>query len=81
MYLISYFGQKIILDNPMVQFALRYIDGGEEVREIVTQTDYDGALISTACIASCFGLLAFNKYKTYNSLKSKEHNNNQLGSS
>lgn len=62
-YLLGYFGQKIIFDNPMVEFALGYINGGERAKEIASQVDYDGALTAGGVILACFGVIAFNTYR------------------
>lgn len=63
LYLLSYFGQKIIFNNPMVEFVLGYIDGGARAKEIVSQVDYDGATTAGITIAGSFAVLAFNKYR------------------
>ena len=65
MYLLSFFGQKIIVNNPMVQFALSWIDGGEKATELLSQVDYDGALTAGAGIVGGFSILAFNRYLEY----------------
>lgn len=62
-YLIGYFGHKIIFENPMVEFALGYIDGGQRAKELVEQVDYDGAMTAGLCILGSFGVLAFNKHR------------------
>lgn len=72
MYLISYFGQKIIFDNPMVEFALGFIDGGDRAKDLAQQVDYDGAIASAVTIAGGFAVLAFNKYREDKRAK-KEH--------
>lgn len=69
LYLVSYFGQKIIFDNPMVEFALGYIDGGRRAKEIVSQVDYDGAITAGVCIAGSVAVLAFNKFREQKALK------------
>ncbi|MBL4745896.1 MAG: hypothetical protein JKY08_05975 [Flavobacteriaceae bacterium] len=63
MYLVSYFGQKIIFDNPMVEFLLGFIDGGSQAKDLAQQVDYDGAVTSAVTIAGGFAVLAFNKYR------------------
>ena len=63
LYLLSYFGQKIIFNNPMVEFVLGYIDGGARAKEIVSQVDYDGATTAGIAIAGSFAVLAFNNYR------------------
>ena len=69
LYLITYFGQKIVFNNPMVQFALRFMDGGQQARELVSQVDYDGAVWAVVCIMGSFGVLSFNKYRERKNLK------------
>lgn len=64
-YLLGYFGQKIIFDNPMVEFALGYIKGGDRAKELATQVDYDGALTAIGVIVACAGVLAFNTYRAH----------------
>jgi hypothetical protein len=62
-YLLGYFGQRIIFGNPAVQFFLGFIDGGERAQELVSRVDYDGAVTSGVVIASSFGVLAFNGWR------------------
>ena len=62
-YLLGYFGQKIIFDNPMVEFALGYIKGGDRAKQIATQVDYDGALTAGGVIVACAGVIAFNTFR------------------
>lgn len=62
-YLLSFFAQKIIVQNPMVEFALSWIDGGERAKELLAIADYDGAYTAGACIVAGIGILAFNKYR------------------
>lgn len=64
-YLLGYFGQKIIFNNPMVSFVLGYIEGGDRAKEIVSQVDYDGALTAGGVIVACAGVLAFNSYRQH----------------
>ena len=71
LYLLTYFGQKIIFENPTVQFALRFIDGGQHAKELVSQVDYDGAVWAVVCIAGSFGVLSFNKYRERKNAKLK----------
>ena len=61
-YLLGYFGQKIIFENPMVELVLGNIKGGDRAKEIVSQVDYDGALTAGGFIMACTGVLAFNTY-------------------
>lgn len=62
-YLLGYFGQKIIFENPMVELVLGYIKGGDRAKEIVSLVDYDGALAAGGVIVACAGVLAFNTYR------------------
>jgi len=78
LYLVSYFGQKIIFNNPMVEFALGYIDGGSRAKEIVSQVDYDGAMTAGICIAGSFGVLAFNKFREQKALQTESENTKKL---
>lgn len=78
MYLVSYFGQKIIFNNPMVEFALGYIDGGTRAKEIVSQVDYGGAMTAGICIAGSFGLLAFNKFREQKALRVESTKSKEL---
>jgi hypothetical protein len=62
-YLLGYFGQKIIFDNPMVEFALGYIKGGDRAKQIAEQVDYNGALSAGGVIVACAGIIAFNTFR------------------
>jgi hypothetical protein len=62
-YLLSFFAQKIIAQNPMVEFALSWIDGGEQAKELLAIADHDGAYTAGACIVGGIGVIAFNKYR------------------
>lgn len=64
-YLLGYFGQKIIFENPMVEFALGYINGGDRAKELVEQVDYDGAITAGVAILGCSAVLAFNTYRDH----------------
>lgn len=64
-YLLGYFGQKIIFENPMVELALGYIKGGDRAKQIASQVDYDGAITAAGVIVACVGVLAFNKYREH----------------
>lgn len=81
MYLVSYFGQKIIFNNPMVEFALGYIDGGRRAKEIASQVDYDGAVTAGVCILGSFGVLAFNKFREQKALKAESEKSKELEAS
>lgn len=63
-YLLGYFGQKIIFENPMVEFALGYIKGGDRAKEIASQVDYSGALTAGGTILACVSVLAINTYRS-----------------
>jgi hypothetical protein len=56
-YLLGYFGQKILFENPAVQFFLGFIDGGRRAQELVSRVDQDGAVTSAVVIAGSFALL------------------------
>lgn len=62
-YLLGYFGQRIIFENPAVQFFLGFIDGGRRAQELVSQVDYEGAITSGVVIAASFAVLAFNGWR------------------
>jgi hypothetical protein len=62
-YLLGYFGQQIIFENPAVQFFLGFVDGGRRAQELVSQVDTDGALTSGIVIAASFALLGFNRWR------------------
>lgn len=61
-YLLSFFAQKIILQNPMVEFALSWIDGGERAKELLAIPDNSGAYTAGACILGGICVLVFNRY-------------------
>ena len=69
LYLLSFFAQKIIVQNPMVEFALSWIDGGDQATELLAIVDYDGAYSAGACILGGIGVLAFNKYREHRSVQ------------
>lgn len=60
-YLLGFFGQKIIFENPAIQFFLGFIDGGDRAQELVSQVDQGGAITSALVIAGSFGLLGINR--------------------
>ncbi len=68
-YLLSYFAQRIILGNPMVEYALSWIDGGDMATQLLNQVNYDGAYTAGAIIIGSFCVLAINKYREYHSAK------------
>ena len=65
LYLLGYFGQKIIFENPMVEFALGFIKGGNRAKDIAQQVDYDGALKAGGVIVASAAILAFNSFRAY----------------
>lgn len=62
-YLLGFFGQKIIFDNPMVRFALDFIEGGSRAKELVRTLDYDGAVTAGGVIVASFAVLGINSYR------------------
>ena len=66
-YLLSYFAQKIILNNPVVSLALRWVDGGEQAKELLHHVNYDGAFYAGGGIIVGVGALAINKYLQFRS--------------
>jgi hypothetical protein len=62
-YLLGYFGQQIIFDNPGVRFILGFIDGGKRAQELVSQVDSSGALTAGATILASFGVLGFQRWR------------------
>lgn len=64
-YLLGYFGRKIIFENPMVELVLGFINGGDRAKEIVSQVDHEGALTAGGIILACAGVLAFNTYRDH----------------
>lgn len=77
-YLLGYFGQKIIFENPAVQFFLGFIDGGDRAQELVSQVDRDGAMTSAVVIAASFGLLGVNRILEHRSALKEAENKKQL---
>ena len=53
----------------MVEFALRFIDGGQQAKQLASQVDYDGAIWATVCIVGSFTVLSFNKYRERKNMK------------
>lgn len=73
-YLLGYFGQKIIFENPAVQFFLGFIDGGDRAQELVSQVDRDGAVTSALVIAGSFALLGLTRvWEHRKALKEADH--------
>ena len=66
-YLLGYFGQKIIFENPALQFFLGFIDGGDRAKELVSRVDQDGAITSVIIIAGSFALLGFTRFLEHKS--------------
>ena len=62
-YIVGYFGQRIIMDNPMVQFALGFVNGGDRVQVLVDKLDSQGVVQAALCLAGSLGILAFNRYR------------------
>ena len=62
-YIVGYFGQRIIMDNPMVQFALGFVNGGDRVQELVDKLDSQGVVQAALCFAGSLGLLVFTRYR------------------
>lgn len=60
-YLLGYFGQKIIFENPALQFFLGFIDGGDRAKELISHVDQDGAITSGIVIAGSFALLGLTR--------------------
>jgi hypothetical protein len=80
-YLLGYFGQKIIFENPAVQFFLGFIDGGERVQELVSRVDQDGAITSLVVIAGSFALLGINRLLDHRSALKEVETKKQLETS
>jgi hypothetical protein len=68
-YLLGYFGQRIIFGNPAVQFFLDFIDGGDRAQELVSHVDYNGAVSSGLVIAASVGVLGRVDKAPFSSLK------------
>lgn len=60
-YLLGFFGQKIIFENPAVKFILGFIEGGQRAQELVSQVDEDGAITSAVVICGSFALLGISR--------------------
>jgi len=61
-YLLGYFGQKILFENPAVKFFLGFVDGGARAQELISQVDQSGAMTSAVVIAGSFGLLGVTRF-------------------
>jgi len=81
LYLLSYFGQKIIFNNPLIQTVLRFVDGSDEVANIISLVDQDGAITAGACIAGCLGILGIDKYRKFKKLSQSTATEKSLESS
>lgn len=62
-YLLGFFGQKIIFENPMVELALGFIKGGDQAKEVAQMIDYDGAIKAGGVIIACVLVLLVNTYR------------------
>ena len=78
MYLVSFFGQKIIFNNPMVELVLGFIKGGSQAKEIASRVDADGAMTAAVCIIASFGVLAFNKFREQKNLQVESEKSKEL---
>ncbi len=78
-YLLSFFAHKVIAQNPMVELALNWIDGGEQAKQLLQVVDYDGAYTAGACILGGIGILALNRYRDYRSTHARNGVQNHLG--
>ena len=61
-YLLGYFGQQIIFENPAVSFFLGFIEGGERAKQLVSQVDQSGAMTAAVVIAGSFALLGLSRF-------------------
>lgn len=62
-YIVGYFGQRVMMDNPMVQFALGFVNGGDRIQELVDKLDFQGVVQAALCLTASLGILAFNHYR------------------
>ncbi|MCU7880006.1 MAG: hypothetical protein KZQ66_03650 [Candidatus Thiodiazotropha sp. (ex Lucinoma aequizonata)] len=62
-YLLSYYGHRIIFDNPLVATMLNFIEGGNTVKSWVSQIDETNVTTAYVGIALSIGLILFGKYK------------------
>lgn len=60
-YLLGYFGQKIIFENPAVKFFLGFINVGDRAQDLISQVDRDGAITSAVVIVGSFALLGVSR--------------------
>jgi hypothetical protein len=77
-YLLGYFGQKILFENPAVKFFLGFIDGGNRAQELISQVDQDGALTSAVVIAGSFGILGITRFIDHRAARKETEQNNRL---
>jgi len=63
LYLLSYYGHRIIFDNPLVATMLNFIEGGNTVKSWVSQIDEANITTAYIGIALSIGLILFGKYK------------------
>ena len=63
LYLLSYYGHKIIFDNPLVATMLSFMEGGNMVKSWVSHIDETNAMTAYIGIALSIGLILFGKYK------------------
>jgi hypothetical protein len=77
-YLLGYFGQKILFENPAVKFFLGFIDGGARAQELISQVDQDGAVTSAVVIVGSFGLLAVTRFIDHRASVKQAEQNRQL---
>lgn len=80
-YLLGYFGQKILFENPAVKFFLGFIDGGRRAQELISQVDQDGAITSAVVIAGSFGILAVIRFIDHRAALKEAQQNKQLETS
>ena len=61
----------------MVQFVLKWVDGGEQARELLSITDANGAYVAAGGICSGISVIALNNYRKYRSSQSSNILENQ----
>lgn len=75
LYLLSYFARKIIFDNPMVEFALGFINGGDTARELASKMDTDSVSLALGTIAVSFTILGINYFREKHTLSLEQSTN------
>jgi hypothetical protein len=80
-YLLGYFGQKILFENPAVKFFLGFIDGGDRAQELISQVDQDGAMTSAVVIGGSFALLGVTKILDHRAALKEAESKKQLETS